>query len=161
MAQIDIETLPYRENVGIMLVNADGHVFVAQRLDNNADAWQMPQGGIDPGETPRAAALRELAEETGVSADLVDIHSETADWLAYDLPLDMIPNIWGGKYRGQKQKWFRLAFRGTDADINIQTEHPEFSQWQWLPASELANRIVPFKRDVYARVVAELASDLA
>jgi putative (di)nucleoside polyphosphate hydrolase len=80
--------------------------------------------------------------------------------VAYDLPLDMIPQIWGGKYRGQKQKWFRLTFRGTDADINIETEHPEFSQWQWLPASELADRIVPFKRDVYAQVVAELASDL-
>jgi putative (di)nucleoside polyphosphate hydrolase len=160
MSEINIDDLPYRQNVGIMLVNASGHVFVAQRLDNNADAWQMPQGGIDAGETPRDAALRELSEETGVTPDLVDIHSQTADWMAYDLPLDMIPQIWGGKYRGQKQKWFRLTFRGTDADINIETEHPEFSQWQWLPASELADRIVPFKRDVYAQVVAELASDL-
>lgn len=160
MTQIDIDALPYRENVGIMLVNAAGHVFVAQRLDNNADAWQMPQGGIDAGETPRDAALRELTEETGVTPDLVDIHSETADWVAYDLPLEMIPQIWGGKYRGQKQKWFRLTFHGRDADINIETEHPEFSQWQWVPASELADRIVPFKRDVYQRVVAELAADL-
>jgi putative (di)nucleoside polyphosphate hydrolase len=160
MGQINIDTLPYRENVGIMLVNASGHVFVAQRLDNNSDAWQMPQGGIDAGETPRDAALRELTEETGVTPDLVDIDSETADWVAYDLPLEMIPRIWGGKYRGQKQKWFRLTFHGTDADINIETEHPEFSQWQWLPAGELADRIVPFKRDVYAQVVAELANDL-
>jgi putative (di)nucleoside polyphosphate hydrolase len=160
MGQINIDTLPYRENVGIMLVNASGHVFVAQRLDNNSDAWQMPQGGIDAGETPRDAALRELTEETGVTPDLVDIDSETADWVAYDLPLEMIPQIWGGKYRGQKQKWFRLTFHGTDADINIETEHPEFSQWQWLPAGELADRIVPFKRDVYAQVVAELANDL-
>ena len=160
MGQINIDTLPYRENVGIMLVNASGHVFVAQRLDNNSDAWQMPQGGIDAGETPRDAALRELTEETGVTPDLVDIDSETADWVAYDLPLEMIPQIWGGKYRGQKQKWFRLTFHGTNADINIETEHPEFSQWQWLPAGELADRIVPFKRDVYAQVVAELANDL-
>jgi len=101
-----------------------------------------------------------LTEEAGVTPDLVDIHSETADWVAYDLPLEMIPQIWGGKYRGQKQKWFRLTFHGTDADINIETEHPEFSQWQWLPAGELADRIVPFKRDVYAQVVAELANDL-
>lgn len=160
MGQINIDTLPYRENVGIMLVNASGHVFVAQRLDNNSDAWQMPQGGIDAGETPRDAALRELTEETGVTPDLVDIDSETADWVAYDLPLEMIPQIWGGKYRGQKQKWFRLTFHGTNADINIETKHPEFSQWQWLPAGELADRIVPFKRDVYAQVVAELANDL-
>ena len=160
MSEINIDDLPYRQNVGIMLVNASGHVFVAQRLDNNADAWQMPQGGIDAGETPEMAALRELEEETGVDPSLVTIEAESSDWIAYDLPADWIPRIWNGKYRGQKQKWFFMRFHGKDTDVNITTKHPEFSAWQWLPASELADRIVPFKRDVYAQVVAELASDL-
>ena len=148
-----IAKLPYRTCVGVMLMNAKGHVFVGQRIDNNQAAWQMPQGGVDPGEAPRDAALRELWEETGVPADRVTIEAETEDWLPYDLPHEMVPNIWKGRFRGQKQKWFLLRFHGTDDDINIATEHPEFSAWQWMATSDLLASIVPFKRDVYVKVL--------
>lgn len=145
--------LPYRPCVGVMLANADGHVFVGQRIDRDQNAWQMPQGGVDPGEEPRAAALRELWEETGVSADKVTVEAETEGWLRYDLPADLVPRIWNGRFRGQEQKWFLLRFHGTDADVNIATAHPEFSEWRWLAPQDLVAAIVPFKRDVYARVL--------
>ncbi|WP_323781011.1 RNA pyrophosphohydrolase [Thalassovita sp.] len=148
-----IAKLPYRQCVGVMLVNLDGHVFVGQRIDTPTPAWQMPQGGIDKGETPRNAALRELWEETGVPTDLVQVEAETERWLTYDLPHDLVPKIWKGRYRGQQQKWFLTRFQGRDADVNIATEHPEFSQWRWLSPDDLVDNIVPFKREVYAEVL--------
>lgn len=158
MTPEEIAKLPYRPNVGIMLVNSANHVFVAQRKDRFQDAWQMPQGGIDRGEDARVAALRELEEETGVTQNLVDIIAESDGWLPYDLPHDVVPKLWGGKYRGQEQKWFLMRFLGQDHQVNIETEHPEFSDWCWQPVDQLVEKIVPFKREVYARVVQEFQS---
>jgi putative (di)nucleoside polyphosphate hydrolase len=155
MTPEEIAKLPYRRCVGVMLANPEGHVFVGQRIDNDAPAWQMPQGGIDPGETPQEAALRELWEETGVTSDKVRIETETQVWIPYDLPHDLVPRIWKGRYRGQEQKWVLMRFLGTDADVNIATDHPEFSEWRWLPAADLVANIVPFKRAVYASVLDE------
>jgi len=146
------ELLPYRPCVGVMLLNREGHVFVGRRLDT-PDAWQMPQGGIDEGETPRQAALRELKEEIGT--DKAEILAETADWHRYDLPPHLLGRAWGGKFRGQEQKWIACRFTGTDADIDLATAHPEFDAWQWVPAEDLIRRIVPFKRAIYEAVVAE------
>ncbi len=157
MTPEEIAALPYRRNVGIMLINRDGDVFVGQRRDRFEEAWQMPQGGIDDGEEPRAAALRELEEEIGVSPDLVQIVAETSGWLPYDLPHDIVPQIWKGRYRGQEQKWFLMRFLGSDEQVNIETEHPEFSRWRWSPPDQLLDRIVAFKREVYARVLEEFA----
>ena len=153
LLKIDIENLPYRANVGLMVLNKSGDVFVAQRLEHYANAWQMPQGGIDPGEDARAATLRELKEETGITRDKVTIVAETDGWITYELPADLIPKLWNGKYRGQKQKWFLLRFLGEDIDINIETEEPEFSAWKWITPSALPDVIVPFKRDVYIAVL--------
>lgn len=150
--------LPYRAGVGIMLLNADNHVFVGQRLDSSLEAWQMPQGGIDPGEDPQTAAYRELEEETGVTH--ARLLMQTADWLHYDLPDALIGTIWKGKYCGQRQMWFAMRFTGTDADINIATAHPEFIAWRWSPIDALADAIVPFKRDLYREVIAALAPAL-
>lgn len=155
MTPDQIAKLPYRPNVGVMLLNANGDVFVGQRKDRFKDAWQMPQGGIDDGEDPRTAALRELEEETGVVPELVEIIAESDGWLPYDLPHDMVPKFWGGKYRGQEQKWYLMRFTGTDEQVNIDTDHPEFSAWDWQPVDQLVDKIVPFKREVYVRVIAE------
>ncbi|MEP4248258.1 RNA pyrophosphohydrolase [Tateyamaria sp.] len=160
MTPEQIAKLPYRLNVGVMVLNADGQVWVGQRKDNSRDAWQMPQGGIDKGEDPRAAALRELEEETGITPDLVDVVSESSDWIPYELPHDLIPKLWKGKYRGQKQKWFLLRFSGSDSQVNIATEEPEFSAWRWMPVVELPDAIVPFKRDVYVAVLAAFSAHL-
>ncbi|SOD94674.1 RNA pyrophosphohydrolase [Caenispirillum bisanense] len=144
--------LPYRKCAGLMLVNDQGLVFVARRKDT-PDAWQMPQGGIDKGETPHEAALRELEEEIGTAK--AEIVAESSQWLRYDLPEDLIGKVWKGKYRGQEQKWFLLRFTGEDADIDIATRHPEFDAWKWAPVDELPSMIVAFKRPIYEALVAE------
>ena len=158
---IDHSSLPYRPCAGVMLANRDGRIFVGQRLDTSSEAWQMPQGGIDEGEKPRAAALRELWEETGVTGDLVEFIAKTEDWVTYDLPPDLLGRVWGGKYRGQKQKWFLFRYLGTDAQVNIATEHPEFDRWQWSRADEMVASIVPFKRAVYEQVASTFRPHLA
>ena len=155
------EDLPYRPCVGVMLVNRDGLVFAGQRLDNPAPAWQMPQGGIDEGEKPSDAAYRELWEETGVTRDLVEKVAKTRGWVTYDLPPELLGRVWGGKYRGQKQKWFLLRYLGTDDQIRIDTEHPEFGSWRWIGAEEMVASIVPFKRAVYEEVVRAFRAHLA
>ena len=153
--QTNFNKLPYRSNVGIMMVNEKGFVFVGQRLDNNQNAWQMPQGGIDAGEDPETAAYRELLEETGVKKQDVRFVASSSKWLSYDLPEDLIPILWNGKFRGQKQKWFLFNFLGEDGDINIATEHPEFSKWKWISKENLLKEIVPFKKSVYENVLKE------
>jgi len=157
---VDPATLPYRPCVGVMLVNRDGLVFVGQRIDNKeGDAWQMPQGGIDPGEDIEGAALRELEEETGIKADLIQILARSKKEYFYDLPEELIGKLWGGKYRGQRQIWFVARFLGVEADINIATKHPEFNAWRWTSPDTLVDLIVPFKKKLYRDVVAEF-SDL-
>ncbi len=153
--------LPYRPCVGVMLINAEGRIFVGQRKDSPVAAWQMPQGGIDEGEKPRAAALRELWEETGVTSDLVAFVGKTHGWVNYDLPDELLGKIWGGKFRGQRQKWFLFRFLGDDTQVNIATEHPEFSEWCWIGAEEMLASIVPFKRKVYEKVIASFRAYLA
>lgn len=155
MTEEEIYKLPYRPCVGIMLCNAQGGVFAGQRLDSAQDAWQMPQGGVDKGEDPRDAALRELEEETGIPASAVNVVAETADWIPYDLPHYLVPRLWRGRYRGQKQRWFLMQFTGDDSMVNIQTEIPEFSRWCWLKPEELLDKIVPFKRNTYEQVIRE------
>jgi putative (di)nucleoside polyphosphate hydrolase len=152
LTDAEIDALPYRRGVGIVLLNGNDQVFVAQRLDNPEPAWQMPQGGIDKGEEPLAAAWRELYEETGVkSAVLLE---ETPGWLRYDLPRELVPHIWKGQYRGQKQKWFAFRFNGNDTEIDINGEHPEFSAWRWADLKQTPDFIVGFKRPLYEQVVA-------
>jgi putative (di)nucleoside polyphosphate hydrolase len=160
----DAESLPYRPCVGVVLIDARGMVFAGQRIDrpeNAPPAWQMPQGGIDEGEKPREAAYRELWEETGVTRDLVEFIGKTHGWVTYDLPPDLLGKVWGGKYRGQKQKWFLFRFKGTDADVKIATDHPEFSTWRWILADEMVESIVPFKRAVYDQVIRSFRAYLA
>ena len=156
MSVIDVSKLDYRKNVGMILTNAKGHIFAGKRLDNNTDAWQMPQGGIDEGEAPETAAFRELTEETGIHPSNAQILGSTAGWLFYDIPVELIPQLWNGQFRGQKQKWFAFEFLGKDSDINIATEEPELSEWAWKSKDDLLSSIVPFKVEVYQKVFLEL-----
>ena len=158
MNRSDSPTVPprrYRRGVGILLLNPRREVLVAQRLDFRSDAWQMPQGGIDADETPLEAAWREMKEEIGT--DRARLLAESRDWLSYDLPADLAPLLWKGRFRGQTQKWFAMEFLGDDADIDIATENPEFSAWKWVPAREVPALIVPFKRELYRQVLAEFS----
>lgn len=151
-----MHNLPYRPCVGMMILNAKNQVFVARRIDTLVEAWQMPQGGIDEGEEPHTAVLREMEEEIGTNK--AEILAESRGWLSYDLPEHLVSQLWGGKYRGQKQKWFALRFTGTDSDINIATKHPEFSQWKWVEPAQVPDLIVPFKRELYQSIVQEFSS---
>ena len=152
--------LPYRPCAGIMLKNAQGLIFVGQRLDGSgvsSEAWQMPQGGVDDGEDPETAALRELGEETGIAPHHVDIVARSAGEHLYDLPPELLGRIWKGQYRGQRQIWFLMNFLGRDEDVNIATAHQEFRDWRWAHVDELVDLIVPFKRELYSNVLKEFA----
>src|ERR1043165_1011933 len=147
------DELPYRRGVGVALFNDQGKVFVAQRLDSPGPAWQMPQGGIDKGENPLDAAWRELQEETGVTS--AELLAESDGWLSYDLPAELAKTLWKGKYRGQEQKWYAFRFTGKESEIDIEGEHPEFSEWKWVDFRRVPELIVPFKRVLYEKVVLE------
>ncbi|MBR0551823.1 RNA pyrophosphohydrolase [Stakelama marina] len=156
----DGSELPYRPCAGVMLVNRHGNIFVGQRLDSTLEAWQMPQGGIDKGEAAEAAALRELVEETGVTPDKVELVAKAEEELFYDLPDELIGKIWGGKYRGQRQRWFLYRFTGADHDINIRTPHPEFRAWRWAEPEEVPQAIVGFKKALYEKLFEIFAEPL-
>ena len=152
-------SLPYRPCVGVVLRNPNGLIFTGERLDTPG-AWQMPQGGIDAGETVAQAGLRELREETGVSPDLVTEIAASHDWITYELPDHLRGKLWKGRFRGQKQKWVLLAFSGTDADVDIVQPHQEFARWRWSSPTEVLRDIVPFKRDVYTQVLTNFKEHL-
>jgi putative (di)nucleoside polyphosphate hydrolase len=146
-------SLPFRPGVGMMIINKDKRIFVGKRVDSKATGWQMPQGGIDIGETPSGAAMREMAEEIGTNKG--KILAESKNWYSYRIPEFLIPRLWDGQYCGQKQKWFLIEFTGEDSDINIKTDHPEFSEWQWVDFPELLSDIIPFKVKLYKQVIKE------
>lgn len=155
------DTDRYRRGVGVMLLNGQGKVWVGARIDNPADAWQMPQGGIDEGEDdPWATALRELEEETGIPPHLVERIAQCPERLRYELPPELVGVIWKEPWIGQEQEWFLARFLGRDSDVNIATKHPEFREWQWIEPTELPDRIVPFKRDLYRRLLSEFSDYL-
>ena len=151
--------LPYRPCVGVVLANSEGLVFTGERIDTPG-AWQMPQGGIDKGEAPEIAALRELEEETGVTSALVTVEAETGGWITYDLPDHLVGKMWKGRYRGQAQKWFLLRFHGVDTDIDITAHDHEFARWRWSTPGQVLSDIVPFKRHVYRQVMDEFRPHL-
>jgi putative (di)nucleoside polyphosphate hydrolase len=154
MSDPDKNAKPYRRGVGIMLLDSQGRIWVGRRIDTPG-AWQMPQGGIDKNETPRAAAIRELHEEVG--SDKAEILAETKEWLTYELPGDLHLQAWGGRYRGQAQKWFAMRFLGKDSDIKLDAHVAEFDAWKWTTREELLTAIVPFKRKLYEDALAEFA----
>lgn len=155
MSPEEAAKLPYRPCVGVVLTNAQGLIFAGQRADMDRPAWQMPQGGVDTGEDPLDAAYRELEEETGVGRDHVSLLRRTAGWLYYDLPPEVIPTRWGGRFRGQKQMWVQLRLDASDEVIDLCHKDVEFSAWRWMGAGEILSAIVPFKRDIYAAVFRE------
>ena len=149
----------YRPCVGIVLIN-NGSIFAGQRLDYKSDAWQMPQGGIEENESPIRAAIRELKEETGIKKKHIKIMLESKNWIKYDLPKELIPKLWNGKFVGQSQKWFAMEFLGSDSDVNINTKNPEFSKWQWMTKNKLLESIVPFKKRVYENILSQFSAKL-
>jgi putative (di)nucleoside polyphosphate hydrolase len=158
------EDLPYRRCVGLTVLNRDGLVFIGRRIDgpehvDRTHVWQMPQGGVDSGEDPYRCALRELREETNIRS--VERLGTIDDWLTYDIPRDIVGQAWNGKYRGQTQKWFALRFTGKDSEIDVAHpaggHKPEFVEWRWEPIKNLPGLVVPFKREVYERVVTEFS----
>ncbi len=150
----------YRSGVGIVLIGVDKKIFVGKRIDNNSDAWQMPQGGIDAGEDEDLAMFRELYEETGIVQSKVRILAKSQGYFYYNLPYKLQKKFWGGKYLGQKQRWYALQFLGCDDDINIATEIPEFSNWKWISKDEIISAIVQFKRDLYKQIIKEFSQFL-
>ncbi|PWJ22189.1 RNA pyrophosphohydrolase [Jannaschia seohaensis] len=152
MTPAQIAALPYRPCAGVCLINSARLVWVGERLDMPG-AWQMPQGGVDAGEAPEAAAWRELEEETGLSAAAVELLDRLDAPLPYDLPHDLVPNIWKGRYRGQMQDWFLMRYDGPDEAVDLDAHVREFSRWAWMPAAEVLDHIVPFKRDIYREVL--------
>lgn len=145
--------LPFRPGVGMMIINKDNRVFVGKRLDSKINRWQMPQGGIDLGETPSAAALREMEEEIGT--DKGQIITESKLWYSYQLPEFLSCKLWNGKYCGQRQKWFLIRFMGQDNDINVKTRNPEFTSWKWVEIYELLDNIISFKYELYSKIILE------
>ena len=151
----------YRRGVGVMLLNSEGKVFVGARIDNTDEAWQMPQGGVDADDDDEwATALRELEEETGIAPHLVERIAECPERIRYDLPEGIRHELWGGKWKGQDQDWFLACFLGADADVNIDTDDPEFRAWKWIEPESLPDLIVPFKREMYRRLLREFAEHL-
>lgn len=151
--ELYLTKLPYRPSVGLMILNSNFEVFVGRRIDARSEAWQMPQGGIDDGESPEIAAMREMQEEIGTNN--AEIISSTKQWYQYDLPIYLISKLWNGKYRGQRQKWFLLKFLGSNDEINIHNNHPEFIEWKWVKIEELPQIIIPFKKNLYISVIEE------
>ena len=144
-----------RPNVGMMIINQKKEIFVGKRIDHPSNFWQMPQGGIDTQEIPSIAALREMEEEVGIKKNKVDLLTESKDWYYYSIPSDLAKTLWKGKYKGQRQKWFLYKFKGTEKDINIHTEHPEFSDYKWVTKDFLVPNIVPFKKKIYEKLLLE------
>jgi putative (di)nucleoside polyphosphate hydrolase len=154
------KTGTYRRGVGVMLLNREGKVFVGLRIDNRDEAWQMPQGGIDEGEEPWSTALRELEEETGIRPHLVERIAQCPERLKYRLPDELVGVVWKEPWIGQDQDWYLARFLGQDGDVDIATEDPEFRDWKWIDPDDLPDAIVPFKRDLYRRLLREFADYL-